>query len=65
MDKELIAIFIVSLAVFYMYYSAIRGIIRKKFSPIMLMVLFGLKSREVGWVDFLKNWKGRKLLKRL
>src|SRR3989338_9206860 len=63
MDKELIEVFIVSLAVFYMYYSAIRGIIRKKFRPIMLMILFGLKSREAGKGGFFKKLEGEEAVK--
>jgi hypothetical protein len=41
MDKDLIILIVASLILLYLYYSAIVGIIKKKFSPIMLLIFFG------------------------
>jgi hypothetical protein len=62
MDKNTFLLIIFSGAVLYMYYSAIVGIIKRKFSAFMIAAILGMRASEVDAENVFKEFENEQAI---
>jgi intracellular septation protein A len=62
MDKNTFLLIIFCAAVLYMYYSAIMGIIKRKFSAFMIAAILGMRASEVGPENIFRKFENEQAI---